>query len=223
MKSHPEHQVFAAPDRRYRWKPCVRPLVDWLTSGRRSVNDPRFTPRTKHVITPVYETPRRHVADGRRLDIRNQPTFTNATRRFYYEGRESPPSCLAATSPCSQFQLSAIEGATQTRLNTLKCKIHTRLTALTYTGRLLVTCPKGHLSAVSKVQRVKSPKIIKYGSYGWGGERWGAIAARTTSRDNIPQSWTNLNQNCSSSHDQDDNFSITAFCVHPFLEVLVAW
>jgi len=52
---------------------------------------------------------------------------------------------------------------------------------------------------------------------------WGAIAARTTSRDNMPQSLTNRNQNRSSSHDQDDNVSITAFCVHPFLEVLVTF
>jgi len=59
-----------------RWKPRVRPLVDWLTSGRRSINDSRFAPRTKHVNTPVYETPRRHV-------VHHQPTFTNTTRRFF--------------------------------------------------------------------------------------------------------------------------------------------
>jgi len=51
------------------------------------LDDPRFTPRTKH----VYETPRRRVADGCRLFKRNQPTFHNST----YEARESPLRCPA--------------------------------------------------------------------------------------------------------------------------------
>jgi len=89
-----------------RWKPRVRPLVDWLTFGRRSIHDLRSTTWTMHVITPAHETPRRHVANSRRLDIHNQPTFTNATRRFYHETCEAPKMSVrhVSVSPVPDFR-----------------------------------------------------------------------------------------------------------------------
>jgi len=88
------------------------PSLTGLTAGRICVQRPGFEPRTEHLSSPIFESPRRHVVDCRRT--RTTPPI-NAHQRISVE---IPVKYVrmnnAVRPPTPRAQLLSINSATKT-------------------------------------------------------------------------------------------------------------